>query len=116
MNGLNLVTNHKKILAHLQKIWLQPWSHNFVKRHTNQVLHLETTTIQRARSAHGALKAQLGFSIGDFFTALNSIELILKNQLIDWQQKLAAAKNYVAHKHRITMFFKLITRVPAYGL
>ncbi|KAF5193693.1 Transposase [Thalictrum thalictroides] len=107
---------YERVLAYLKESWLQPWEHHFVKCYTNRQLHFDTTTTQRAESAHRALKAQLGFSTGSLFTVVNSIELLLENQLKDWRQRLNGAKNVVAHQHRIPMFRKLINFVPGFGL
>ncbi|KAI1002835.1 hypothetical protein K3495_g5371 [Podosphaera aphanis] len=90
--------------------------HYFVKCYIKKLLHLDTTTTQRAESAHRAPKTQLGFSTGDLRTVVNSIELLLENQLDDLRQKLSSAKNVIAHQHRIPIFRKILNDVPAYGL
>ncbi|KAI0996093.1 hypothetical protein K3495_g12088 [Podosphaera aphanis] len=106
----------RAIIKYVQQTWLILWKHYFVKCYTNKLLHLDTTTTQRAESAHKALKTQLGFSTGDLCTIVNSIELLLENQLDDLRQKLSSAKNIIAHQHQIPIFRKITNDVPAYGL
>ncbi|KAI1002869.1 hypothetical protein K3495_g5334 [Podosphaera aphanis] len=112
----NLRKSYEQIIKHVQQTWLIPWRHYFVKCYTKKLLYLNTTTTQRAESAHRAFKTQLGFSTGDLCTILNSIELLLENQLDDLRQKLSSAKNIIAHQHRIPIFRKFTNDVPAYGL
>ncbi|KAI0995103.1 hypothetical protein K3495_g13076 [Podosphaera aphanis] len=112
----NLRKSYEQIIKYVQQTWLIPWRHYFMKCYTNKLLHLDTATTQRAESAHRALKTQLGFSIGDLRTVVNSIELLLENQLDDLWQKLSSAKNVIAHQHRIPIFLNIINDVPASGL
>ncbi|KAI0997729.1 hypothetical protein K3495_g10456 [Podosphaera aphanis] len=112
----NLRKSYEQIIKYVQQTWLIPWRHYFVKCYTNKLLHLDTTTTQRAESAHRALKTQSGFSTGDLRTVVNSIELLLEKRLDDLRQKLSSAKNIITHQHRIPIFRKIINDVPAYGL
>ena len=107
---------YAKILRYLHKTWIGSWKKKFVRCWIDRFLHLLTTTISRAESAHNVLKAQLGFSTGDLYTVLIAIEVLLTNQLKDWYQELAIAKDRTAHQHRISMFRKLISHMPPYGL
>ncbi|KAI0994603.1 hypothetical protein K3495_g13578 [Podosphaera aphanis] len=112
----NLRKSYEQIIKYVQQTWLIPWRHYFVKCYTNKLLHIDTTTTQRAESAHRALKTQLGFLAGDLRTVVNSIELLLENQLDDLRQKRRSAKNDIVHQHRIPNFRKIINDVPAYDL
>ncbi|KAI1000727.1 hypothetical protein K3495_g7471 [Podosphaera aphanis] len=112
----NLRKSYEQIIKYVQQTRLISWRHYFVKCYTNKLLHFDNTTIQRAESAHRALKAQLGFSTGDLRRVVNSIEFSSENQLDDLRQTLSSARNVIAHQHRIPIFRKVINDVPAYGL
>ncbi|KAI0997874.1 hypothetical protein K3495_g10317 [Podosphaera aphanis] len=103
----NLRKSYEQIIKYVQQTWLIPWRHYFVKCYTNKLLHLDTTTIQRTESAHRALKTQSGFSTGDLRTVVNSIELLLENQLDDLRQKLSSTKMSSCISTEYQFFVKL---------
>ena len=103
--------NYKKALRYVFKTWLTPWRKKIIKCYTNRYLHLDTTVSSRGEGAHRQIKAQLASSAGDLFLVFESIELLLKNVLADWEGKLAKAKNTVPHQLRIGLFRELIAHV-----
>ncbi len=56
-------------------------SSSFIKTYINQVLHFETTMSFRSEIEHAQLKRHLRASTDDLKTMINSINLMLKNQI-----------------------------------
>jgi hypothetical protein len=68
-------------VKYLIATYIRDHRRRFVKAYTNQVLHFETTMSSHSEIEHAQLKRYLRASTDDLKTMIDSINLMLKNQI-----------------------------------
>jgi hypothetical protein len=82
-NKYNL--SHEDCVKYLIDIYIRDHRRRFVKTYINQVLHFETTMSSRSEIEHSQLKRHLRASTDDLKSMIDSINLMLKNQIHNHQ-------------------------------
>jgi hypothetical protein len=72
-------------VKYLIDTYIRDHRRRFVKTYINQVLHFETTMSSRSEIEHSQLKRYLRASTDDLKTMIDSISLMLKNQIHNHQ-------------------------------
>ena len=107
---------HPEQVTYLERTWLCPYKQKFIKYYTNQVLHFGNVITSRVERSHSTLKRQLGFSTGDLKTVVDNIDLLLKNQLQEYQIGIDEAKSRVPYHLRIPIFQDVIASISPFAL
>ena len=77
------LVEYSELVDYLDSTWTRPFAGGIIKCYINRIRHFLTTTTPRLEGAHGVLKQQLGFSIGDLKLVVDKIEILLMNQRKD---------------------------------
>jgi hypothetical protein len=73
--------SHEDCIEYLTETYIEHYRRRFIKCYTDQVLHFGTTVTSRSESEHAQLKRHLESSIEDLKIVMNSIKLLLINEI-----------------------------------
>jgi HJR/Mrr/RecB family endonuclease len=88
----------------------------FIKCHTSQVLHFDTTMTSRDEDSHAILKQQLSKFPDDFKTIVNDINFMLINELQNYRIALDDERMRYFMKLRKSVFEQLVFFVTTIAL
>jgi hypothetical protein len=104
------------IIKYLDQTWILPYKENFVSYWINQYQHLGGHTSSRVEGSHSAIKSYMNISTGDLMLAKENIELAIKKQLREYQEKLATEKSKILHPINNVFFSNVFKRASFYSL
>ncbi len=111
-NKYNL--SHEDCVKYLIDTYIRDHRRRFVKTYINQVLHFETTMSSRSEIEHSQLKRYLRASTDDLKTMIDSISLMLKNQIHNHQIAWNENKIKFSAECRKFIFQQLTAFVTSY--
>ncbi len=89
---------HEDCIEYLTEIYIEHYRRRFIKCYTDQVLHFETTMTSRSENEHSQLKRHLESSTEDLKIVIDSIKLLLINQIQNYHLQLNDVRlRYSAH-------------------
>jgi len=109
-------TSHERAISYLKNDLLLIYKKKFVRCWTDRKLHFGNHATSRGEGSNAALKRELGFSVGDLKSVVDSLELLLMNQRHDYIGAIQMAKTRLPFRLRAPILRDLVAHVTPFAL